>query len=113
MTAHTLSPVPGDEIQHGAIEGFGLFPIDRVSGFRHDHQFAVRDPGGDHARDRRRRRQVGIARDHERRHRELAQFRLGDPVCQRLARAVADLGLALELDPEAEAVRIGGAVGRA
>jgi hypothetical protein len=38
--------VLGDEIQNGAIERLGLLPIDRVPGFRHHHQFAIRDPGG-------------------------------------------------------------------
>ena len=56
-----LIRMPADEIEDGAIEELGPFPVGRMSGLGDDHDLVVGDVPRNHARDRRRRRRVGCA----------------------------------------------------
>src|SRR5260370_8867162 len=101
----------GHKRQHRAIEHLGLLPVNRVPRFRRHHQFGIRDFRRDDACDGGRRGEVGGAADHQRRHLEGGEHRLGDAVLKRLAEGVDEPGFALKLDPLPKAIRIAGTIG--
>ena len=91
--------MPLHERENAFVENIGILPGDGVAGIRHRGPFVVLQVGSPGAHQRRRRKEIGVGRHDEHRHRDGGELGEGVRRPQGLGRGARLLRMLLDLDP--------------